>query len=56
MYLFINDKFICTSDAKYGGPENITISEMTHCRGPIPVKKGDILTMTAEYDLTKHPL
>jgi len=33
-----------------------TISMMTACRGPFPVKKGDSLKLIAEYDLVKHPL
>jgi hypothetical protein len=33
-----------------------TISKMTACRGPFPVKKGDSLKLVAEYDLKKHPL
>jgi hypothetical protein len=33
-----------------------TITSMTTCQGPIPVKKGDTLKMNAVYDLKKHPL
>jgi len=33
-----------------------TISGMTACIGPYPVKKGDTMKLIAEYDLTKHPL
>jgi len=33
-----------------------TISSMTPCRGPYPVKKGDSMRLVAEYDLAKHPL
>jgi len=33
-----------------------TISAMSSCVGPFPVKKGDYVTLTAEYDLKKHPL
>ena len=33
-----------------------TISMMTACRGPFPVKKGDTMKLVAEYDLSKHPL
>jgi hypothetical protein len=33
-----------------------TISGMSNCWGPWPVKKGDYLTGVAEYDLKKHPL
>ena len=33
-----------------------TISGMSNCWGPFPVKKGDYMTAVAEYDLKKHPL
>jgi len=33
-----------------------TISMMTACKGPYPVKKGDSMKLIAEYDLVKHPL
>jgi len=33
-----------------------TISSMTACKGPYPVKKGDTMKLVAEYDLSKHPL
>jgi hypothetical protein len=33
-----------------------TISYMTDCAGPFPVKKGDYVTLRAVYDLSKHPL
>jgi hypothetical protein len=33
-----------------------TISSMTPCVGPYPVKKGDTMKLIAEYDLSKHPL
>jgi hypothetical protein len=72
MDLFVNDKFICASKAEYGtraedgakgghghggGDSSIdTISGMGTCKGPWPVKKGDYVTVTAEYDLKKHPL
>jgi hypothetical protein len=77
--MFINDRYVCSSEAIYGtrsesgsgmgshGHESMgemesssanikTISSMTMCKGPIPVKKGDTMKMTAEYDLSKHPL
>jgi hypothetical protein len=39
------------------GATNIkTISLMTPCRGPYPVKKGDSMRLVAEYNLAKHPL
>jgi hypothetical protein len=33
-----------------------TITTMTPCVGPFKVKKGDTMTLTAEYDLSAHPL
>jgi hypothetical protein len=33
-----------------------TIASMSPCKGPFPVTKGDTLKLTAEYDLSKHPL
>jgi hypothetical protein len=33
-----------------------TISSMSACEEPIQVKKGDKLSMNAQYDLQKHPL
>jgi len=33
-----------------------TISKMTTCAGPFPVKKGDTFKLVAEYDLSQHPL
>lgn len=70
MDLFVNGKFICKSEAEYGtraeggaghghGDSQAgikTISNMSTCKGPWPVKKGDYVTLTAEYDLKKHPL
>jgi hypothetical protein len=45
-------------DGKSGSGEfNIkTISKMSDCRGPFPVKKGDSMQLIAEYDLKQHPL
>ncbi|KAF2400595.1 hypothetical protein EJ06DRAFT_397833 [Trichodelitschia bisporula] len=63
--LFINNKFACASKAVYGGAGSTaeingqqwqTISSMTNCDGPVPVKKGDELSMVVEYDLKKYPL
>jgi len=39
-----------------GGDGMKTISDMTTCVGPFPVKKGDYVTLVAQYDLKKHPL
>jgi hypothetical protein len=70
MYLFVNDKFICTSEASYGKapPASSTttsepswhgehsITKISQCNVPIiPVKKGDWMSMIAEYDLQKYP-
>jgi len=33
-----------------------TISSMTYCSGPFPVKKGDVMKLVAVYDLSKYPL
>jgi hypothetical protein len=63
--LLINDRFVCDSKATYGGSVSTTtvngeqwntISSMSFCDGPIPVKKGDGLSMVVEYNLKKHPL
>jgi hypothetical protein len=61
----INGKPVCQSNAVYGGKEATgkggnaegwqTIGEMTPCYGPIPVKKGDQMTLESTYDLEKHP-
>jgi hypothetical protein len=65
MELYLNSKLVCTSTARYGGQSGTmksngtewqTISEMTVCSDPIPVKKGDNLTMAGSYDTIKHPL
>jgi hypothetical protein len=66
MELFVNGKMVCRSGSVYGGKGGImtlddgtkweTISAMTDCNNAVPLKKGDILTMKAIYDLKKHPL
>ena len=33
-----------------------TISHMTECIDPIPIRKGDKITLSANYDLITHPL
>lgn len=33
-----------------------TIASMTDCVGPYQVKKGDAITLVAQYDLKEHPL
>lgn len=63
--MYLNDKEICSSKAEYGGAggtmkagekEWTTISRMSDCLEPIPVKKGDYLRLEASYDTVKHPL
>jgi hypothetical protein len=64
--LYINGKLACSSMAKYGGPGAVrvskdgrkweTISAMSDCLTPIPVKKGDKIEIAAHYDIEKHPL
>lgn len=56
----INNKTVCESAAVYGGVGEqsgqwATVSDMTDCNDLIPVKKGDILTLSATYDLEAHP-
>lgn len=65
MKLFINDKEVCDSLAKYGGSESTlaegdgkkweTISAMGECNRPIKVQKGDKLRIIGEYDTVAHP-
>jgi hypothetical protein len=61
----INNNVVCTSNATYGGAgsstiingkEWQTITKMSECAGPIPVKKGDQVLISAGYDTEKHPL
>jgi len=40
----------------HGGAGILTVASMGHCSGPYKVKKGDYITLKAEYDLKKHPL
>jgi hypothetical protein len=64
--IFVNDKEVCESRAVYGveggatkaldGQKWETITAYTPCDIPIPIKKGDKVYMTSEYDLTKHRL
>jgi hypothetical protein len=45
-----------SSSESSSGESIKTISAMTRCQGPIPVKQGDTLTLRAVYDLSLHPL
>ena len=56
MDLIVNDKFACWSKAQRGGDGSetsvkgkqwATINSMSWCEGPIKVKKGDEMSMTA---------
>lgn len=61
----VNGKSICNSRAIYGSdgqsmkPEDgkvwETVSQMVECYEPIQVKKGDLVTVDANYDLDTHP-
>jgi len=56
MQMFINNKLVCESKAIYGGVKgDAAINEMTICP-EITVKTGDVMTFTAIYDVSKHPL
>lgn len=61
----VNEKLVCQSNATYGGAgsstivngkEWQTITKMSTCPGPIPVKKGDNVVISAGYDTKEHPL
>jgi hypothetical protein len=61
----INDKTICNSRALYGGPGHVgktsngknweTIADMITCQEGVVVKKGDRISLNANYDLDAHP-
>jgi hypothetical protein len=63
--LFLNGNLVCTATAIYGGSGGgidvsgekwETITSYKDCTEPIHIKKGDKLSMTSAYDLTKHRL
>jgi len=54
MTMSINGKVVCTSLPKYNDKGVITI--MSLCPEPIPVKKGESMTISSTYDLSKHKL
>jgi len=62
MDMFINEKFVCSSKAAYGGAGSEsadgvkTISGMSRCEKDIAVKKGDKFSMNVQYDLKRYPL
>lgn len=60
MVVTINGKEVCKSGATYGGistnsGDQGTIAAMQYCNKPIKVKKGDVMTLEANYDLELHP-
>jgi hypothetical protein len=66
MVLKVNGKVICESKAVYnaaniadGGAKTVggmsgMISDMTMCVEPVDVKKGDVVSMEADYDTDLH--
>jgi hypothetical protein len=64
MLLMVNGKAACDSKAEYGGKlvegkasdgtKWESISGMGHCT-EIPINKGDVLSMQANYDVDRHP-
>lgn len=53
MILAVNDKPVCESLPQY---KDGKLWSMTACGKPVDVKKGDWITLTSIYDVTKHPL
>jgi hypothetical protein len=54
MILAINGKTVCTSLPTYNNKGVITT--MSLCPEPIPIKKGQSMTVSSTYDLSKHKL
>jgi hypothetical protein len=63
--VFVNGNQVCEAKAIYGdegtataldGKKWQTITGYTPCEKPVPIKKGDKVYMTSEYDLTKYRL
>jgi hypothetical protein len=54
LHLLINGKTACSAEASYGSVSSAMI-ETSSCPSVISVKKGDIASVMAEYDGTKHP-
>jgi hypothetical protein len=54
MVLIINDKEVCSSIPKYNDANVIT--SMSLCPEPIPLKKGDTMSVRAIYNLKEHDL
>lgn len=63
--VYVNDRVVCESTAIYGdegttntldGKKWQTITGYTPCEQPVQIKKGDKVSMSSEYDLTKYRL
>jgi hypothetical protein len=61
--IFVNGKEVCESKALYGKDTSKTtvegwetITGYSPCQVAVPIKVGDKVKMTSEYDLTKHRL
>lgn len=60
MIATLNGVEVCRSGAIYSGPSTTpgdqgALSAMQYCNKSIKVKKGDIMTLEANYDLELHP-
>lgn len=60
----VNNQTVCNSKATYGGSSSLivdgkewqSITTMSECSQPIPIKKGDVIHILAGYDTKNHPL
>jgi hypothetical protein len=69
VHVYHNGNLVCETNATYAGATEYTekstgrygmngmkhISSMQNCTDVIPVKKNDVLTMTAGSDFAEHP-
>lgn len=53
MSLAVNDKVVCESVPEY---KNGQLWTMSACGKPVEIKKGDYITLSSIYDVTKHPM
>jgi hypothetical protein len=66
VHVSVNGRNTCNSIPTYGGQKDYeakgegqgweTISEMSFCPQQVKLTKGDTITVTADYDIAKHPL
>ena len=62
--MVVSGREVCLSKAIYGGTSTLivdgkewqTITKMTECTGPVKIKKGEKIQVTATYDTKNHPL